>query len=106
MTVRAIGNYDFPSADRQELFGDDELVYVHWQDNPLFCSAAAFRAGRAMTFGDFMAGIVDPWLSSDPDYSPAAVKKWRLDGRDFEPDPQSTLADQGVGHKSLLVFTV
>ncbi len=46
MTVKALYDYDFPSADRVENFGDDQLVYVHWAGNPFFCSAAAFRPRR------------------------------------------------------------
>lgn len=104
MGVRAITDYDFPSADRQELFGDDELVYVHWADNLLFCSAAAFRAGRAMPWAEFKAAMVDPWASSDPDYEPGAPKSWELDGKPFEPDAGKSLLEQGIDHKSLLVF--
>ena len=43
MPVKALYDYEFPSADRAEAFGDDQLVYVHWDGNPLFCSAACFR---------------------------------------------------------------
>ena len=52
MTVKALYDYDFPSADRAENFGDDQLVYVHWAGNPLFCSAAAFRVPKAMPFAE------------------------------------------------------
>ena len=51
MTVKALYDYEFPSADRVENFGEDQLVYVHWRGNPLLCSAACFRAPRAMPFG-------------------------------------------------------
>ena len=36
MTVKAMYDYDYPSRDRQELFGDDMLVNVQWVNNPLF----------------------------------------------------------------------
>jgi phenol hydroxylase P4 protein len=104
MTVNAIGHYDFPSADRAELFGDDQLVYVHWRGNLTLCSAATFRAPKAMTWADFRAAMVDDWAASDPDYDAGAVGDWTLDGADFAPDPAASLADQGIGHKSLLTF--
>lgn len=104
MSVRAIGSYEFPSADREEVFGEDQLVFVHWKGNPLFCAAAAFRAPRAMPFGEFLQAMVDPWAGSDPSYSPSAPKEWELDGQPFRPDPGRGLREQGVGHKSLVIF--
>lgn len=104
MTVKALYDYEFPSADRVENFGDDQLVYVHWLGNPLFCSAAAFRAPRAMPFGDFFAQMVAPWAGSDPDFDPATVTGWRLFDEPLDVDEGKSLAELGVGHKGLLKF--
>ena len=99
VSVKALYDYDFPSADRVENFGDDQLVYVHWAGNPFFCSAAAFRAPKAMPFGDFVTSMVEPWASSDPDFG--GVKAWEnVD----DSDVTKSLADLGIGHKALLVF--
>jgi len=105
MPVKALYDYDFPSADRAELFGEDQLVYVHWDGNPLFCSAACFRAPRAMPFGEFVTALVAPWAGSDPDFDPAAIRDWRLFGEPLAADPDRSLADLGIGHKALLHFT-
>jgi phenol hydroxylase P4 protein len=70
MAVKAIYDYDFPSRDRQELYGDDILVNVLWANNMMFCSAACFRAPKAMSWADFKSQMVDPWAASDPDYDP------------------------------------
>jgi phenol/toluene 2-monooxygenase (NADH) P4/A4 len=106
MPVKALYDYDFPSADRAELFGDDQLVYVHWDGNPLFCSAACFRVPRALPFGEFAAQIVGPWAASDPDFDPGAVLRWRLFDEPLTPEPGRSLADLGIGHKALLHFSV
>lgn len=105
MTVKALYDYDFPSADRVELFGDDQLVYVHWDGNPLFCSAACFRVPKAMPFGEFVAGIVAPWAGSDPDFDATAMTHWRLFDEPLDPAEHKSLADLGVGHKALLHFS-
>ena len=42
MAVKALYDYNFPSADRAVLFGDDELVYVHW---PTYRDVHRIRAG-------------------------------------------------------------
>lgn len=106
MTVRAIGDYDFPSRSRQELYGDDQLVHVLWRGNSFLCSAATFRAPRAMPFGEFVSAVVEPWAASDPDLVSGTLADWQLDGRAIEPKPDETLTDLGVGHKHLLSFTV
>lgn len=104
MSVRAIGTYDFPSRSRQELYGDDQLVHVWWQDNPMFCAAACFRAPKAMTWGEFRAGMLDPWASSDPEFTPDRPGDWVLDDAPLTPSDDKTLAELGVGHKSLIAF--
>ena len=105
MPVKALYDYEFPSADRAELFGDDQLVYVQWKGNPLFCSAAAFRAPRAMPFGEFVSALVAPWAGSDPDFDPARVRDWRLFGKPLDAVADRSLAGLGIGHKALLSFT-
>jgi phenol/toluene 2-monooxygenase (NADH) P4/A4 len=105
MPVKALYDYEFPSADRAEVFGDDQLVYVHWDGNPLFCSAACFRVPKAMPFGQFVRELVGPWAASDPDFNPGAVRDWRLFDDPLATEPGRSLADLGIGHKALLHFS-
>lgn len=105
MSVKAIGEYSFPSADRAENFGDDMLVFVMWRGNPMMVSPAAFRAPRAMSWGDFKAQMVDPWAASDPDYNPGDAGRWRLYDSEFTPREGRSLAELGVDHKDLLSFS-
>src|SRR5664279_450678 len=105
MAVRSIGEYDFPSRSRQELYGDDQLVHLWWRDNPWFCAAACFRAPKAMTWGDFRAAMVDPWASGDPDFDPATDFTWSIDDHVVSPSDEQTLEALGVGHKSLVAFS-
>lgn len=105
MGVRAIGEYAFPSRSRQELYGDDQLVHLWWRNNPWFCAAACFRAPRAMTWGDFRAQLAGPLFAADPDYGPATRFEWSVDGKPVAPGDGQTLAELGVGHKSLIACT-
>ena len=102
MSVAAVYDYDYPARDRQELFGDDILVNVLWTGNMMICSAACFRAPKAMVFADFKAQMIDPWAASDPAYDPAAATDWRVEGEPL--DPAATLEGTGVGHKGLITF--
>lgn len=102
MTVKSLGTYEFPSKSRQELYGDDQLVHVWWKSNRMFCSAATFRAPKAMTWADFRAAMVDPWAGSDPDFDPAAPYEWAIDGEAFTPEDGMTLEQLGIGHKHVV----
>lgn len=107
MPVKAItADYNFPSRSRAELYGDDQLVHVLWRGNPFLCSAATFRVPKAMTFADFMCGVVEPWASSDPDYVPGSARAFQLDLNTWEPDAAKAMTDNGIGHKSLVSFEV
>jgi phenol/toluene 2-monooxygenase (NADH) P4/A4 len=104
MAVKALYDYDYPSRDRQELYGDDILVNVMWANNLMFCCAACFRAPKAMSWADFKSQMIDPWAASDPDYDPSTPGDWQCNGEGFSPTDDVTLADTGVGHKGLFVF--
>ena len=98
--------YEFPARDRAEVFGDDMLVYVHWYGNLFFCAAAAYRAPKAMKWGDFKANMVDTLFSGDPDYAQLTPEntRWMLNDREFSPSAEVSLTELGIGHKDLLKF--
>jgi phenol/toluene 2-monooxygenase (NADH) P4/A4 len=105
MTVKALYEYDYPSRDRQENFGDDLLVNVQWVNNPMFPAPACFRAPKAMPWADFKAHLIDPWAASDPDYDPAAPKDWQVvGGQAIDTGANPLLADTGVVHKGIVTF--
>jgi phenol hydroxylase P4 protein len=106
MAVRSIGEYNFPSGSRQELYGDDQLVHELWRGNSFLSAAATFRAPKAIEFGEFVATMVEPWASSDPDFTPGSEVDWQLEGQPIDPKQDEALSDLGVRHKYLLSFSV
>ncbi len=98
--------YEFEARDRAEVFGDDMLVHVHWQGNLFFCAAAAFRAPKAMNFGDFKANTLAGVFGVDPDYAELTPEntRWYLGNEPIQPRDDQTLAELGVSHKGLLKF--
>jgi phenol/toluene 2-monooxygenase (NADH) P4/A4 len=104
-SMPALGTYEFTPLDGADAYFPDQLVIVERQDPQLwFCSAATFRAPRAMPWGDFKTAMIDGWCGADPDYDPASCSDWRLMGESFEPDPTKTLEELGIGHKFLVQF--
>lgn len=103
--MKTIGEYKFPSRDRQELFGDDQLVMVQWDDQMFLIVPGAFRVPKAMKWSDFHAQI-EEWAGADPDYKAGSATDWRLDDEPIDPKPDQTIADLGIVHKGLVRFRV
>lgn len=101
--MKTIGEYNFPARDRAELFGDDQLVNVQWDDQMFILIPACFRFPKAMKWSEFTAEV-DKWAGADPDYRPGSATDWRLDDEPIDPKPDQTLADLGVVHKGLVRF--
>src|SRR4029453_6552779 len=102
MAVKALYDYPFPSKDRQENFGDDLLVNVLWAGNVLICAPLCVRVPAATPWAGFRGGGTRAWAGADPEYDPASVPGWQLDGAALTPTAGASLADAGVGHKSLI----
>lgn len=106
MGVKATYAYDYPAKDRQEVYGDDMLVHVLWSGNTFLCAAACARLPKAMPWSAFVSEVVAPWAAADPDYDPAAVHSWQVDGQPVSPGPDTTLESAGVVHKGVVSFHV
>lgn len=92
--------------DRVENFHGNIVVYLHWEEHLGFCAALAFPLPPAMPFGALIREIIPTYYGAHPDFAsidwPAV--RWTIDGKEAEPDPQKSLAENGVGHKSLIRF--
>jgi phenol hydroxylase P4 protein len=103
--INSIGEYDFPSRSAQANYGDDQLVMVWYDGNPWFVAPGCFRAPKAMTFADFWAQMVVPYSEEDPDWQATWTPQdfeWGLDDAEWAPQADTSLADLGVGHKSVI----
>jgi phenol/toluene 2-monooxygenase (NADH) P4/A4 len=96
-----------PAADRVENFGGNQVVYIQWQKHLSFCAAMAFPLPPAMPFGALVGELMPQFYSMHPDWKIIdwAAVQWTLDGEAFTPDLGKSLADNHVGHKSLIGFT-
>ncbi|HYG89264.1 MAG TPA: phenol hydroxylase subunit P4 [Azospirillum sp.] len=92
--------------DRVENFHGNIVVYLHWEEHLSFCAAMAFPLPPAMPFGALIKEIIPTYYGMHPDF--AAIDwsrvRWIIDGKEVTPDPQKSLADNGIGHKSLVRF--
>lgn len=100
------GEYNFPSRDRIELYGDDQLIHVFWRGNVFIVAPGCFRVPQAMTWADFVAGVVEPWAAADPDFDASKVTGWQIDDKPIEPSADDTISGLGIEHKGLVSFTL
>ena len=92
--------------DVERNFHGNRLVYIHWEEHLSFCSAMVFPLPPVMPFTVFIEEVVKPHYAPHPDAAHIDWSKvvWTLDGKDFTPDLQKSLDENGVRHKSLLRF--
>lgn len=100
------GEYNFPSRDRIELYGDDQIVNVMWRGTVFNVSPGCFRAPRSIKWADFIATIVTPWAEKDPDFDAARMTAWKMDDTPFEPNDDDTLEGLGIEHKGVISFEI
>lgn len=92
--------------DRLENFHGNMLVYLHWEDHLSFCAALAFPLPPDMPFAAVQGELMPQFYGMHPDWQKIdwADVRWQVDGVDITPDPDKSLADNGVRHKSLIRF--
>lgn len=108
MAVKAMYEYNWPSRSRAELYGDAQLVHVWWNGNPYFVAASTFPFPKAMPFGALVNEVLKGFFSADPDFRPEMLDNasWKIDHVAVTPDMEASLEANGVGHKSLVEFSI
>ena len=98
--------YSGPDRDIVENFHGNQLVYVHWEGHLNFCAAITLPLPPAMPVRELIEEVLPALYGVDPEWRSGELDgaRWMLDGKDWVPDPARSLADQGVGHKSLIRF--
>lgn len=92
--------------DRVENFHGNQLVYLHWEEHLMFCAALAFPFPPDMPFGAVIGEIIPTFYGMHPDFEKIdwSTVRWQIDGREVTPDPEKSLKDNGIGHKSMIRF--
>lgn len=106
MTVKAITpEYRGEMKDAVERFHGQMLLRVGWDEHlsfpPLCFAVPPDMPFKALT-NELLAGL----YAQHPDASKIDWSKaeWKHSGERFEPDPDRSLRDNGLGHKSTLRF--
>lgn len=106
MTVIAKDGYVDLVQDKVDNFHGNQVVYVSWDDHLLFCAAQAFPLPPEMPFKALVFEVIPTVFSWHKEFEQVdwAKAQWNLDGNDFVPDMEKSLAENGVEHKSVIRF--
>ena len=106
MAIVAKDGYIDLVRDKVENFHGNQVVYVSWDDHILFCAAQAFPLPPEMPFGALVSEVIPSVFNWHDEFKDIdwATTQWNLDGEDFSPNMDRSLAENGVEHKSLIRF--
>jgi phenol hydroxylase P4 protein len=107
MSVVALHEYKGEVRDSVDHFHGNQLVYVNWEKHLSFCAPLAFPLPPAMPFGALISEVIGQFYGLHPDWAKIDWSKasWMLDGKNVTLDPKKSLAENGIGHKSVLRLT-
>src|SRR3546814_13548047 len=108
MSVKAIGAYEFPSRDREEIFGDNLIVYFSWEQHLLFAAPFLLFTPRDVTFAQFVEERVKPLIAPDPQAGEIewATVEWLNGETPMKPAFAATDRTVGVSGKSVSVRVI
>lgn len=98
--------YSGPVQDTEDKFHGKRLLYICWDEHLLFCAPVALPLPAAMPFGALLSQVLPGVYGSHPDFARLdwASVQWTHGGAPFKPDPEKSLADNGLVHKSVIRF--
>ncbi len=105
MAVTSVGQYEFAPKDSADKF-PAPLLYIGWEDHKMFCAPFCAPMPATMKFGDLVKGALPGMYSAHPEFVKIdwGAVQWLKNGAAFQPDMDKTLAENGLGHKSVLRF--
>ena len=106
MAVTSTKPYVGVPRDLQANFNGKQIVYVCWEGHLLFAAPMMLVVEPEMKLGDLLEQVLRPLLQADPDAAGLdfAKAEWSKGRQTWQPDLQASIADNGITHKTQLVF--
>lgn len=107
MTVASTARYEFESSDSLRRFHGRQLLYVNWEKHRMFSRPFVLALPPDTPFRVLLEKYIPDAYSFHPDFPKIdwAAVRWQNSHTRFTPDPDKTLAQNGIGHKDLIRFT-
>lgn len=108
MAVKAITpDYKGEAKDNVERFHGNVMFHVNWEQHLMFCAPLAMVLPPDTPFSHLIEETLPTAYGYHPDMAQVDWSEvvWTLDNEPFQPRPDVSLSDNGLGHRSLLRFT-
>jgi phenol hydroxylase P4 protein len=105
MSTVALGKYEFTPKDVRANF-PAPLLYIGWEDHLLFCSPVCLPLPGETLFGALASAVLPGVYGEHPDFARIDWSQvlWFKSGQPWQPDPQRSLQENGLGHKDVIRF--
>lgn len=107
MSVVALDpGYTGEMKDRVENFHGQQLLYIGWEDHLMYCAPMCIPIAPDVPFAALTAQVIPSLYPAHPDTARIDWNRteWFRSGERFTPDPEKSLAENGLGHKAMLRF--
>jgi phenol hydroxylase P4 protein len=107
MSVQAItANYHGAMKDTADKFHGNQLLNIGWDQHLMFATPLCIPVPAGMPFGALIQAVLPGLFGQHPQFGQIdwAKAQWTRSGEAFTPDPEKSLADNGLGHKAVLRF--
>jgi phenol hydroxylase P4 protein len=91
--------------DAQANFHGQQLIYVLWERHLIVCAPIVLPVSPDLIFGDLLQQVLPTTVfAQHPQWSQIdwSTAVWTVRGQSFQPRLDASLAEQGLGHKTLL----
>lgn len=105
MSVKSLYPYTYPAKDQRENF-PAPLLYIGWEHDNMFASPVCLPLPAQTPFGALTREVLPGIYGAHPEFANIdwCAVQWFKSGQDWTPDPDKTLAENGLGHKDVIRF--
>ena len=98
--------YKGEMRDREENFHGQRLLYLGWEDHLMFCAPHCIPVDASMPFEALANAVLPSIYGMHPDWAQVNIGaiEWFHSNERFTPVFDRSLAENGLGHKSLIRF--
>lgn len=103
--VSIVAEYRSEIADTADRFHGNQLLYIGWDQHLMYPAPLCIPVPPEMPFKSLFA-VIPQLYAMHPDTSRIDWQRvqWTSSGKSFTPDPEASLAANGLGHKAVLRF--
>ncbi len=101
-----IGDYPTIQRDTVDQFHGKQLLYLCWENHLMFAAPFCIPVPRTLPFGALIRDVLPELYGEHPEFEDIDWKRtqWFNSNKRFIPDVGKSLAQHGLGHKSLIRF--